>query len=261
MDNIYHQDNVRPVVVEVVDPMTQFIRSIYNLSLIFIGLTIAAWLLLTLTTVHVHKYLPFPTYVLVIFIFLAMVFLNCIPSLSYSSPCKWMMTSLVVVCTIISSSYVTDMLSLLTLCLVLIGVSLIILVLNFSGAKCPQEFLPGGVCSTTLMIVLGLLLIVVAIAQLCTENVELLDAFISILFIMVIIAIPIQAQFNHGRLDNVEVIPKRHLMVCTLTLYLHAIMFFCCVCYFILVEERKETARLAAEAAMKTVSVPENDFD
>ncbi|XP_017013237.2 uncharacterized protein [Drosophila takahashii] len=258
MDNIYHQDNVRATVADL-DPMTQFIRSIYNLGLIVIGVTVAAWLLLLMTNVHPHHYLPFPAYVLGIVIFVAMVAMHCFPRISFYSPSKWIMTCLVVLCTTVAGCCIIDDLSMLTISLVMIGVALIILVLNFSGAKCPQEFLPGGVCSTLLMIVLLVVLIVVGIAQLCTGNVELLDAFVSILFVMLIIAIPIQAQFNHGRLDVVEVVPREHLMVCTLTLYLHSMMFFCCVCYFILVDERK--ASTATTVDPREGMTLENDFD
>ncbi|XP_052851241.1 uncharacterized protein LOC128261540 isoform X5 [Drosophila gunungcola] len=137
MDNIYHQDSVRATVMEL-DPMTQFIRSIYSQGLIIIFATVGAWLLLLVTNVHLHRYLPFPVYVLAITIFLTMVAMHCIPKIAYGSPWKWIM-----------------------------------------------------------------------------------------------------AQFNHGRLDIVEVMPREHLMICTLTLYLHTMMFFCCVCYFVLVTERK----------------------
>ncbi|XP_052851236.1 uncharacterized protein LOC128261540 isoform X1 [Drosophila gunungcola] len=238
MDNIYHQDSVRATVMEL-DPMTQFIRSIYSQGLIIIFATVGAWLLLLVTNVHLHRYLPFPVYVLAITIFLTMVAMHCIPKIAYGSPWKWIMVSLVVLCTTVLGCSIIDKLSTLNISLVMLGVALIILVLNFSGAKCPLEFLPGGVCSTLLMLALLLALIVVGIAQLFTGYEELLDAFVSILFIMVIIGIPIQAQFNHGRLDIVEVMPREHLMICTLTLYLHTMMFFCCVCYFVLVTERK----------------------
>ncbi|KAI8043780.1 hypothetical protein M5D96_005118 [Drosophila gunungcola] len=198
MDNIYHQDSVRATVMEL-DPMTQFIRSIYSQGLIIIFATVGAWLLLLVTNVHLHRYLPFPVYVLAITIFLTMI--------AYGSPWKWIMVSLVVLCTTVLGCSIIDKLSTLNISLVMLGVALIILVLNFSGAKCPLEFLPGGVCSTLLMLALLLALIV--------------------------------AQFNHGRLDIVEVMPREHLMICTLTLYLHTMMFFCCVCYFVLVTERK----------------------
>ncbi|KPU73644.1 uncharacterized protein Dana_GF15548, isoform B [Drosophila ananassae] len=127
----------------------------------------------------------------------------------------------------------------LPLVLAVFGVTLIVLILNFSGAMCPQDFLPGGVFSTLLMIFLLIALIALGIVQLCTGNQKVLDAFISILFIMVIIAIPIQAQFNHGRLDAIELVPQQHLVVCALTVYLHTVMFFSCICYFIKVEEKK----------------------
>ncbi|EDV58300.1 uncharacterized protein LOC6542579 [Drosophila erecta] len=257
MDNIYHQDSVRPTIMEL-DPMTQFIRSIYNIGLILVGVTVATWLLLLLTNVHLHEYLPFPAYVLAIICFLVMICMHCIPSISYCCTCKWFMVAVVVVCTTLFGCYLIDKLSTLVVSFVMIGVALIIVILNFSGAMCPQEFLPGGVCSTLLMMILLLAMVIVGIIQLCTGKVELLDAFVSILFVMVIIAIPIQAQFNHGRLNIVEVVPEEHLMVCTLTLYLHSMMFFCCVCYFILVEERKEAIRRTTEGPAISL---ENDFD
>ncbi|XP_043651383.1 uncharacterized protein LOC122618852 [Drosophila teissieri] len=257
MDNIYHQDSVRPTIMQL-DPVTQFIRSIYNIGLIFIGVTVGAWLLLVLTNTHLHTHLPFPSYVLASIVFVVIVCMHCIPRLSHYWISKWFLAAVVVVCTTLFGTYLLDDLTKFVILGVMIGVALIILFLNFAGAMCPQEFLPGGVCSTLLMMALLLCLFIVGIVQICTGNVFVLDAFASILFVMVIIAIPIQAQFNHVRLDTVEVVPKEHLMVCALTLYLHSMIFFFCVCYFILVEERKEAIRRTTEGPKISL---ENDFD
>ncbi|XP_052851239.1 uncharacterized protein LOC128261540 isoform X4 [Drosophila gunungcola] len=178
MDNIYHQDSVRATVMEL-DPMTQFIRSIYSQGLIIIFATVGAWLLLLVTNVHLHRYLPFPVYVLAITIFLTMVAMHCIPKIAYGSPWKWIMVSLVVLCTTVLGCSIIDKLSTLNISLVMLGVALIILVLNFSGAKCPLEFLPGGVCSTLLMLALLLALIVVGIAQLFTGHSSITAAWTS----------------------------------------------------------------------------------
>ncbi|XP_016973832.1 uncharacterized protein LOC108040756 [Drosophila rhopaloa] len=262
MDNIYHQDNARATVNSVIDdPMTQFIHSIYHMSLIMIGLTVVSWVLLLLTNTRPHQHLPFPGYVPVIVIFLAMVTMHCIPGIAYCSPCKWMMAGLVMVCTIVAGCFITFELGLLTTVLVMLCVAVILLVLNFSGAKCPQEILPGGLWSTMLMLVLLLVLVVVGIAQLCTGNEELLETFVAVLFIMLVIAIPIQAQFNHGRLDVVEVVPREHLMICTLTVYLHTVMFFCCISYFIEVSEKKAATASTDVHGHEVESVTERNYN
>ncbi|XP_017057331.1 uncharacterized protein LOC108098724 [Drosophila ficusphila] len=239
MDNIYHRDTNRTTVTEPDDPMEQFPSSMYKKCMIMLGATVVSWLLLLVYNVHLHKYLPFPKFVLVVIVFLLIVIIHGIPRISYYSPFIWTLAAIVVLCTIVLGCAIIDQLTMVTMVLVMLGVALLILILNFFGAMCPQEVLPGGVCSTLLMMALLAVLFIVGIAHLISGNVELLDAFVSILFVMLIIAIPIQAQFNHGRLDVVELVPTEHLMICSLTVYLQSIMFFCCVCYFILVDERK----------------------
>ncbi|KAH8314127.1 hypothetical protein KR067_013335, partial [Drosophila pandora] len=239
MDNIYHQDNVRPMSIAAVDEMTQFIRGIYYRAVPFICVTVFVWILLAAIGIELYHYLLVPFYVLLIFAFLTMVVLHCIPQTAICTPCNWILACFVVAMTTLGGAQSATGLGTLPLVLAVFGVTLIVLILNFSGAMCPQDFLPGGVFSTLLMIFLLIALIAVGIVQLCTGNQMVLDAFISILFIMVIIAIPIQAQFNHGRLDAIELVPEQHLVVCALTVYLHTVMFFSCICYFIKVEEKK----------------------
>lgn len=240
MDNIYHQDNVRAFSVAIeVDEMTQFIRGIYYRAVPFICVTVFVWICLAAMGIELYHKLLIPFYVPLICAFLTMVVLHCIPQTAMCSPCNWILACFVVAMTTLGGAQTATGLGTLSLVLAVIGVTLILLILNFSGAMCPQEFLPGGVFSTLLMIFLLIALIAVGIAQLCTGNQKILDAFVSILFIMVIIAIPIQAQFNHGRLDAIELMPREHLIVCALTVYLHAVIFFSCICYFIKVDEKK----------------------
>ncbi|XP_017024018.1 uncharacterized protein [Drosophila kikkawai] len=239
MDNIYHQDNVRTESPEL-DELTQFIRNNYIFGLSFMCLTLVMWLIFTLSKWHPHKELPFPIYLLVITVFLVMMTLNCIPKIASCSPCKWIMAVIVVLCTTIAGCVLIDQVGTLNAVLTIVGVAIAILVLNFSGSKCPQDFLPGGVCSTILMMILLLVLICVGIAQLFSESRELLHVFVCILFIMVVIAILIQAQFNHGRLTVVEVSPPEHQMICALTLYLHTMIFLFCVFYFIQMEKLRQ---------------------
>ncbi|KAH8249255.1 hypothetical protein KR032_007662, partial [Drosophila birchii] len=236
MDNIYHQNHIRTESPADVDELTQFIRNNYIFGLTFIVLTLLMWLIFAAVKWHPHNTLPFPLYFLGITIFLVMATLNCIPKMASCSPCKWILAIVVVICTTLAGCFFIDQVGPLTAFLVIVSVSIVIIVLNFSGSQCPQDFLPGGVCSTMLMILLLLLLICVGIAQLVLESKELLHAFVSILFIKVVIAIPIQAQFNHGRLTSVEVSPPEHQMICALSIYLHAMMFLFCICYFIHVE-------------------------
>ncbi|KAH8260855.1 hypothetical protein KR038_009942, partial [Drosophila bunnanda] len=235
MDNIYYQDHVRTESPDV-DELTQFVRNNYIFGLVFILLTLVMWLIFAASKWHPHRTLPFSIYYLVITIFLVMVTLNCIPKMASCSPCKWILAVVIVLCTTIAGCVIIDRVGPLSAFLVILGVTIVIIVLNFSGSKCPQDFLPGGVCSTMLMILLLLLLISVGIAQLVFNSPELLTTFVSILFIMVVIAILIQAQFNHGRLTVVEVSPPEHQIICALTLYLHTMMFLFCICYFVQVE-------------------------
>lgn len=240
MDNIYHRDQAQPTAEEL-DELTLFIRKNYYWGLGFMLTSVGVWLLLMACKWYPHRYMPFPTYVLVLIVFLVMVTLNCIPQTAYCSPCKWLMAAIVVICTTVAGCGLTEKVGTGNACLVMGLVALVILILNFSGSKCPQEFLPGGVLSTMLMILLLAVLACVGVAQLITGSEELLHAFVSILFIMVVIAILIQAQFNHGRLDDVvEVYPKHHQLICILTLYLHTMMFLFCVYYFIVVEEQRK---------------------
>ncbi|XP_052851238.1 uncharacterized protein LOC128261540 isoform X3 [Drosophila gunungcola] len=190
MDNIYHQDSVRATVMEL-DPMTQFIRSIYSQGLIIIFATVGAWLLLLVTNVHLHRYLPFPVYVLAITIFLTMVAMHCIPKIAYGSPWKWIMSG--------------D---------------------ARRGPHYPGAQLFGGQVSAGVPARRRLLHAADAGPPVGADRRGHCPALHG-------------AQFNHGRLDIVEVMPREHLMICTLTLYLHTMMFFCCVCYFVLVTERK----------------------
>ncbi|XP_020806883.1 uncharacterized protein LOC110183037 [Drosophila serrata] len=235
MDNIYHRDHVRTESPDV-DELTQFIRNNYIIGLAFILFTLILWLIFAASKWHPHKGLPFPIYFLVITVFLVMVTLNCIPKMATCSPCKWILAVIIVLCTTIAGCVIIDEVGALNAFIVIVCVTVVIIVLNFSGSKCPQDFLPGGVCSTMLMILLLLLLICVGIAQLTLKSRELLHTFVSILFIMVVIAILIQAQFNHGRLTVVEVSPPEHQIICALTIYLHTMMFLFCICYFIQAE-------------------------
>ncbi|KAH8281695.1 hypothetical protein KR054_002409, partial [Drosophila jambulina] len=232
MDNIYHQDHARTASADV-DELTKFIRNNYIIGVVFIILSLLLWIIFKASKWHPHDMLPFPTYILVIVVFLVMVILNCFPKMASCSPCKWMLAIVVVLCTTIAGCVVLDEEEGYIMFLVIAGVTIVIIVLNFSGSKCPQEFLPGGVCSTILMMILVLVLVSVGIAQLVLESLDLLHAFVIILFIMVNIAILIQAQFNHGRLTVVEVSPPEHQMICALTLYLHSMLFLYCICYFI----------------------------
>ncbi|KAH8266425.1 hypothetical protein KR026_008160 [Drosophila bipectinata] len=239
MDNIYHQDHQVRVVTSTVDEMTQFIRGIYYRAVPFICVTVTVWLLLSALGIELYSHLLVPFYVPLILAFLTLMVLHCIPQTAMCFPCNWILACFVVVMVTLGGAQTATGLGTLTLFLAVLGVTALVLILNFSGAMCPQEFLPGGVISTLLMIVLLIALVAVGIAQLCTGSQKVLDAFVSILFVMLIIAIPIQAQFNHGRLDAIEVVPEQHLIVCALTVYLHSVMFFSCVCYFIKLDEKK----------------------
>ncbi|XP_068149761.1 uncharacterized protein [Drosophila tropicalis] len=222
------------------EELTTFIHSIYHYGLGFITLTVLVWVFISAASINMSKLLPVPPYALVIVIFIIMVVLNCIPKAAYCTPCNWILAAVVLLCTIVAGGCLVYSFTLLTVVLMVVLTTVLVLILNFSGAKCPQELLPGGVCSTCLMIILLVFLIVVGIVQLFTSSRFALHAFMITLFVMLIVAIPIQAQFNHGRMTIVEVVPKHHLIICILTLYLHSIIFFCCLCYLTTIGDAEE---------------------
>ncbi|XP_023032536.2 uncharacterized protein LOC6643921 [Drosophila willistoni] len=181
-----------------------FIHSIYNYGLGFIALTVLLWVLISVATIDMPRLLPVPPYVLIIVIFIIMVVLNCIPKAAYCTPCNWILATIVVVCTILAGGCLVYSFSLLTVVLMVVLATVVVLILNFSGAKCPQQLLPGGICSTSLMMVLLVFLVVIGIIQVSTGSRLALHIFMITLFVMLIVAIPIQAQFNHGRMIIVE---------------------------------------------------------
>ncbi|KAH8283564.1 hypothetical protein KR018_006570, partial [Drosophila ironensis] len=232
MDNIYYQTQSRYGLVEEVDEMSELFDGIYIRAAIMSVITIVLWITFRVMDLRLANYLPFSTYVPLILVFLILVVLHCCP-ITMCSHCDWILIGLALVFTIIGGAGCVDGMSVIVLILAIICTAAVVLLLNFMGAICPSEILPGGVCSTTCMIFLMVALIIVGITQLITGSETLLCAFMSILMVMLVIAIPIQAQFHSGRLENAEVVPSDHLPVCAVTVYLHSIMFFGCLCYFV----------------------------
>ncbi|XP_022233395.2 uncharacterized protein LOC111081598 [Drosophila obscura] len=229
------------------DALTKFIANLYNYGIPMIAVSVLIWIVMASSDgKYIYKYMPFPNYILVVIVFLVMVLLHCVPMIAQVTLCNWMLALVVWLCTTLAVCCVLHHFSVLTLLLLLALSVLLVLLLNFSGAKCPVEFLPGGVVSSGFMMAMTLALIVLGSVQLSTGSIKVLDAFVSVLFIMLIVAIPIQAQFCHGRVEYFQVVPRVHQMVSILTLYLTSVMLFCCLCYFTMATDRHDGVPIEA---------------
>ncbi|XP_034667916.1 uncharacterized protein LOC117901315 [Drosophila subobscura] len=229
------------------DALTKFIDNLYNYGVPMIAVSVLVWIVVASTDgKYIYRHMPFPPYILVIIVYLVMMLLHCVPMIAHVALCNWMWALVVWLCTTLAVCCVLHNFSVLTLLLLLALSVVLVLVLNFSGAKCPVEFLPGGVVSSGFMMAMTVALIVLGIVQLSTGSIKVLDAFVSVLFVMLIVAIPIQAQFCHGRMEYFQVVPRLHQMVSILTLYLSSVMFFCCLLYFTVATDRHETVTTAA---------------
>ncbi|XP_001355807.2 uncharacterized protein [Drosophila pseudoobscura] len=224
------------------EAMSKFISNLYNYGIPLIAASVLVWIVVaSCDGKDIYLHIPFPFFILVIIVFLVMMLLHCVPMIAHVTLCNWMWALVVWLCTTVAVCCVLHFFSILTLLLLLALSLVLVLVLNFSGAMCPVEYLPGGVVSSGFMMAMTVALIILGTVQLCTGSIEVLDAFVSILFIMLIVAIPIQAQFCHGRIEYFQVVPRIHQMVSILTLYLTSVMFFCCLMYFTVRTERHET--------------------
>lgn len=213
-----------PVVV-IVDEETLrlFVRNVYLYGAIFILATSIIWLVVSGTKFAFYPAIPVPAFVWIILAIALLMITNCIPQARQCFPINWVMTILIVILITLAGSCVMDLYPVL---IVLAGLTLsfaIVGVFYALGALCPQQLLPGILCTACMSCVFVLTLFTLFILNIVLDNPVICLVFGIILFCFIILMLPFHAQYIHGRF---EIVPLLDMLHCSLSIFIHFTMMF-----------------------------------
>ncbi|KMY89158.1 uncharacterized protein LOC6731572 [Drosophila simulans] len=176
----------------------------------------------------VVKVLPIPPYVWLLFALAILAVLICLPIRSIRPLIVWAMVGGVVGLLTLSAAYYVSMYDIPDLVLYFTVMTLVVGGLMFSGAKCRKSFLPNGLVTGVIVTIFLVALLPLSVLSVVSTR-YYFASFCAVLSALVLIVIPLETQFMHGRL---QYSPLGLEPICSMLIYLNSFTLFFCICVF-----------------------------
>ncbi|XP_030561553.1 uncharacterized protein LOC115763220 [Drosophila novamexicana] len=156
------QDQNRIVVVIPEELFVAFVRKVYLIATVFILITCAVWLTISILEVDFIEATKVPSFVWFILTFVTFIIFHWCPRVRYIFPVNWILVVCIVAfLTLGGCCYMSLYDPLILLCGMVIALAVIV-ILHVCGAMCPLTVLPGGLLTGCLMIIIMIVLLVFA---------------------------------------------------------------------------------------------------
>ncbi|XP_030240708.1 uncharacterized protein LOC115562775 [Drosophila navojoa] len=229
-------DNLRGdgnrVVVVIPETLYQrFIRLVYLWALLFIIICCTTWLVISGLRINLRDKVPVPFYVWFILAMIALMVLQCCPKTQRIYPLNWILVFLVVLTVTLGGAYSMDLFGWKIL-LTGMAISFVLVALfHVMGAVCPQAWLPGGLLTGCVTLLLVVAMMVFFFLMIFMRDPVYCLVFFVLLLAMTLLAMPYHAQFIHGRL---QAIPLFTMGTCALSVFIDFITCALCISIFYL---------------------------
>ncbi|XP_032293700.1 protein lifeguard 1-like [Drosophila virilis] len=223
------QDQNRIVVVIPEEVFHTFVRKVYLISTVFVLITCAAWLTISILDFDFIEETKVPIYVWFILTFVTFIIFHWCPRVRYIFPLNWILVVCIVAFLTLGGCCFMRLYNPLILVCGMVITLTVIVILHVCGAMCPLVILPGGLLTGCLMILIMIVLLVFAFLMFFLRDPVYGFVFFVLLFCLLVLVIPFHAQYIHGRL---QIVPLFDLPSCAVSVFIDFVTVFICISYF-----------------------------